>query len=94
MVKYSGCYLWYCVANHLALSNLPNVVLIQCLFSERLTGLVLDDVPDVTLSEEGQRLKLHKVLRAANQVCWSLLNEADLGKVAYFGNVQIINGGK
>lgn len=35
---------------------------------ERLTGLVLDDVPDVTLSEDGQRQKLQKVLRAANQV--------------------------
>ncbi|KAF2359584.1 Calponin domain [Trinorchestia longiramus] len=35
---------------------------------ERLTGITLDDVPEVTLSEEGQRQKLHKVLRAANHI--------------------------
>uniref|UniRef100_A0A2P2HX01 Beta-parvin-like n=2 Tax=Hirondellea gigas TaxID=1518452 RepID=A0A2P2HX01_9CRUS len=35
---------------------------------ERLTGIVLDDVPDVTVSEEGQKQKLHKVLRACNQI--------------------------
>jgi len=35
---------------------------------ERLTGITLDDVPDVTLSEEGQRTKLQKVLRTTNRI--------------------------
>lgn len=38
--------------------------------AERLTGIRLDDVPEVTLSEEGQRQKLRRVLRACNQVCF------------------------
>ncbi|XP_018025246.1 beta-parvin [Hyalella azteca] len=35
---------------------------------ERLTGITLDNVPEVTLSEEGQRQKLQRVLRAANHI--------------------------
>lgn len=37
--------------------------LIEC-----LTGYTLDDVPDVTLSEEGQRHKLQRVLKATSQI--------------------------
>ncbi|KAA0189082.1 hypothetical protein HAZT_HAZT001787 [Hyalella azteca] len=33
-----------------------------------MTGITLDNVPEVTLSEEGQRQKLQRVLRAANHI--------------------------